>query len=315
MNGKKVIVTGGCGFIGSHLVRRLLEDGGVSDVVVFDSMQYGHARDAHFDDPRVTVIEHTLGGDDPQKIAKYFEGASTVFHLAAQKYNQSSSNAHAVYSENVLGAQEIFELAGTHGVSKVVFSSSLYAHGGTQSDHMSEDDLPTPHTHYGVSKLTGEHMLNVYSKLFNFSGTSLRFFFVYGPRQYPGSGYKSIIIKNFERLKNGLQPTVCGDGKQVLDYIYIDDVIDAVIKASDPEVTESVIHIGSGTGTSIYDLSSAMLSVAGSNLDLEYIEPDWTAGTVRATSIERAKKALLWEPKTSLVEGLTETYNWVKGYG
>src|SRR5262249_59343500 len=130
---------------------------------------------------------------------------------------------------NVEGTHQLLTAAVRHGLRHVVFSSSLYAYGRMTGPPCVEDDCPQPTTVYGISKLAGEHLVRHFGK--ELPGTILRFYFVYGPRQFAGMGYKSVIVKNFERLLSSDPAVVYGDGRQALDYVYVDDVVDALLRS------------------------------------------------------------------------------------
>ena len=233
IEGKTLLVTGGCGFIGSHLVQRAL-DLGAAAVVVVDSLRYGSRANLGASDPRVSVVEHTLGTDPTAALGPHLESADFLVHLAAEKHNQSKETPRAVLDANVVGTHELFQLASDRGVRRAVFSSSLYAYGRMSGPAMHEESAPQPRTIYGISKLAGEHLLHLVTSQGEMSGACLRYFFVYGPRQLAGLGYKSVIVKNFERIARGEAPIVFGDGEQELDYTYVDDVVDASLMALAP---------------------------------------------------------------------------------
>lgn len=307
-----VMITGGCGFIGSHLANKLLYLGEVRKVFVVDSLAYGTTQNLDIKDRRIKFIKFNLGTDPIGKLNKHLKECDLVFHLAAQKHNQSTKEPDAVYKTNIKGTAEIFEAAGKAGVKKIVFSSSLYAYGKTLRPAMKETDTPYPTTPYGISKLTGEHLLVYFGKKYNLNFVTLRFFFVYGPKQYPGLGYKSVIIKNFERILKNQPPIINGDGKQELDYIYIDDVIDAIIAATESDVSDETFNVGSGKGTSINHLTAEMLRVSGKKIDPTNAPSDWTARTSRVSNTTKIKKILGWKPRISLNVGLTKTHDWLR---
>lgn len=312
IRGSTVLVTGAGGFIGSHLVNSLLSLG-AERVFAVDSLVYGTTRNLDLKNKKLTFVKFDLGRDPIKNLEKYLRKSDFVFHLAAQKHNQSSKEPDAVYTTNIKGTADLFETAGKAGVKKIIFSSSLYAYGRMKPPAMEETDIPSPHTIYGISKLAGEHFLAYFGKLYNFDHVSLRFFFVYGPKQYPGLGYKSVIVKNFERLLEGQAPIINGDGSQSLDYIYVDDIVDAVTKVTESNVSGEVFNVGSGQSTKIKDLTKIMISVS----DHKKISPtrapaDWTAGTARFSNTQKMKRVLKWQPRISLHEGLARTFEWLK---
>lgn len=306
-----VMVTGGAGFIGSHLVRRLVEMG-ARRVVVVDSLRYGDRANLRGLSDRVEIVQHTLGFDAPEALARALSGVDYVLHLAAEKHNQSKDDPLRVYQANINGTHTLYDLACQSGVRKIVFTSSLYAYGRMQGPPFVETEVPSPRTVYGITKLVGEHLLNYFSHRSGVEFNVLRYLFVYGPKQFAGMGYKSVIVKNFERLLAGDPPTVYGDGRQSLDYVFVDDAVDATIRALQTELSGEVFNVGSGAATSVDDLVSQMIEVSGVRLEKQYEPPDWTAGSRRVGNVEKAARELGWKPTTPLREGLARTYAWLK---
>jgi len=312
--GSAVMVTGGCGFIGSHLVRRLLAEG-VRRVIALDSLRYGSEQNlaGMAGSERVTRVRFVLGSDEPALLDRHLEGVDHLFHLAAEKHNQSKHDPDAVLRANVLGTNHLFAAAARAGVKKTVFTSSLYSYGRIQGPPSSESDLPVPTTVYGISKLCGERLLAHHAGPGTMRGETLRLFFVFGPRQFAGTGYKSVIVKNFERIRAGQPPVIFGDGSQRLDYVFVDDVVDATLRCMESPDGGRLLNLGSGVGTSIAELTAAMLKVAGSGLRPVYEPPDWTAGSSRVANIAAIRTALGWTPRVTLAEGLRATWSWMNG--
>src|SRR5258706_15387424 len=154
---RTIAVTGGCGFIGSHLVHRLLRLG-VSKVIVLDSMEYGKVSNLEPKDPRVAVYEHKLGSGSRQPLRTLLHGADYLFHLAAEKHNQSIDDPQRVIEANINGTYELLSAAVDVNIRRLVFSSSLYAHGRMTGDPLREDQAPEPKTIYGMTKLAGENI-------------------------------------------------------------------------------------------------------------------------------------------------------------
>ena len=210
-------------------------------------------------------VRFTLGSDEPALLERHLEGIDQLFHLAAEKHNQSQHEPGAILRANVLGTHALFAAAARCGVKKTVFASSLYSYGRLAGPPCSETDLPHPTTVYGISKLCGERLLAQATAGQSMRGDSLRYFFVYGPRQFAGMGYPSVIVKNFERIRAGQPPVILGDGSQRLDYVYVDDVVEATLRCMESPGSGRVLNVGSGVGTSIEALTAAMLRVAGSS--------------------------------------------------
>ncbi|MCU1403201.1 MAG: NAD-dependent epimerase/dehydratase family protein, partial [Microbacteriaceae bacterium] len=207
------LVTGGAGFIGHSLVNRLVANG--HRVIAVDNERSG---DWSRVDERAERDARGIQDFTIDDWRERLQAVDVVFHLAAEKYNSSNATPERVLDINVVATERLFRAAAGI-VDKVVFTSSLYSYGSMGPATMSERDRPEPTTHYGVSKLAGEHMLRAISRETPLSWTVARLFFIYGPRQYAGGGYKSVIMSNFERIKRGEAPTIRGDGLQSLDYV------------------------------------------------------------------------------------------------
>jgi len=309
--GQTALVTGGCGFIGSHLVRGLLQ-AGVRRVVVLDSFKHGDPNRLADLGPAVELVHFTLGLDAPEALEEVLRGTDYLLHLAAEKYRSEQTSPRPLLDSNVAGTLDLLTAAGRARVRKVVFSSSLYAYGRRHAPALQEDEIPRPDTVYGISKLAGEHLLRHMKKTTGIPYVVLRYFFVYGPGQYAGLGYRSVIVKNFEQLRRGQEATIYGDGRQVLDYVYVDDVVEATLLALQSTEEEGVLNIGSGEPTAIDDLVSLMIQTAGRDGKKTYLPPDETAGTWRVARIDRARDVLGWRPRMSLPEGLARTFAWTR---
>ncbi len=309
-SGRHVVVTGGAGFIGSHLVRRLL-DADADRVTVIDSLRYGDAANLGASSPRVGLVRHTLGTDPASELRRHLAGATHLFHLAAEKHNQSKDDPVAVLRANVLGTQELFDAAATAGVRKILFTSSLYAYGRVRGAPFDEREVPLPTTVYGISKLAGEHLLARCGAEYGIAWDVLRYLFVYGPRQFAGMGYKSVIVKTLERLRDGAAPVQNGDGEQALDYIFVDDAIEATLTVMDRGASGGVFNVGSGVGTTVRSLIETMIRVSGRRATAETAPPDWTAGTRRVADTTRLEREVGFRASTSLEAGLSRTWSWI----
>lgn len=296
-----ILVTGGCGFIGSHLVERLISLA-PKKIVVLDSLEYGTLSNLP-SSPLIQTVQHRLGFDDSSLLDKYLDGTEYVFHLAAEKYNQSIQEPERVIRANIIGTEQLLSASGRAGIKKFVFTSSLYAYGRMHGEPYKETDALTPKTVYGISKVAGEHLVNQYAEQFSFDSAILRLMFTYGPRQYANLGYKSVIVKSFERAMQGLPTQICGDGQQVLDYIYVDDVVDSLLLAIRLSGKDAVFNVGSGNGETVKSLMKIILQLAKSSIAPEYIPADRTAGTSRVAAIDKVTFEG-WRPKTTLEDGL-----------
>ena len=311
VRGRRIVVTGGAGFIGSHLVHALLE-AGAAHVRVLDDLRCGNPANFGSAVADVELIRFRLGYDDP---SPHLAGIDHLFHLAAEKHNQALDRPGELLRANVEGTHDVFAAAARAGVGRVVFTSSLYAYGRLTGPPCTESDCPEPQTVYGVSKVAGEHLLRHFAIRSGLAGTTLRLFFVYGPRQFSGMGYKSVIVKTFERLLAGQPPVIYGDGRQALDYVYVGDVVDALLRALAPAAVGEVFNVASGRAVAVRDLVTAMTAVAGLPDAPVFEAADWTAGTSRSGSSARIGDRLGWQPRTDLAEGLRCTLAWMREHG
>jgi UDP-glucose 4-epimerase len=304
----RALVTGAAGFIGSHLVTRLSDQGW--DVTGIDNERSG-------DWSRISVpcerIERDLAAMDMAELAMATAGVDVCFHLAAEKHNSSRSTPQRVIDVNISATRRLLEAAATSGVGKIVFTSSLYAYGSLGPAPMSEGDVPAPTTVYGTSKLAGEHLVRVAASSADLRWGAARLFFVYGPGQYAEGGYKSVIVANFERLLRRERPIIYGDGKQALDYVYVDDVVGALLMLAEPDHDGLVCNVGTGRAVSVGELTEIMLTISGRDLQPLLCPPDWTAGSVRVADTRVARETLGWTATTSIEEGLERVWDSLGG--
>jgi UDP-glucose 4-epimerase len=270
----RALVTGGAGFIGRSLVNELISRG--IDVLVVDSGFTGNLEKVN---KKSQLIVQDIENYSVNDWRNMLIGIDYVFHLAAQKYNTKNVKPEKIISSNVNSTFNLARASSMVGIKRFVFTSSLYAYGGVGPNAMKESDLPQPDTLYGVSKITGEHILKVAERDQGLMWNAARLFFIYGPDQYAGSGYKSVIVKNFERIKKGLPPIIVGDGKQSLDYVYISDAVNALLMMAFTEKTSLTLNVSTGESVSILQLIDYLKQVSGVELDVEYAPADWTHNT------------------------------------
>jgi UDP-glucose 4-epimerase len=299
---RKIIITGGAGFIGAALANTLAGDK-KNSVLAIDNLSTGNWDRVGSEVKKINLDLTTASNEELRNL---FDGAAILYHLAAVKLHNQNNSFDSIIQNNVYATQKVFETAGRANVKRVIFSSSLYAYGLPDEVPVKENTHLNPLTVYGASKVFGENLLKVNSFKFGYSYATARLFFIYGPNQFAEGGYKSVIVNNFERMKLNLPAKITGDGQQILDYLYIDDCVEAlqVIGAGDQSDT---YNISSGTGKSILELTETMLSIS-KGTEYEFIEPDWTKGTVRIGSNEGLKIKLGWTPKVSIQDGLSRTW-------
>lgn len=314
----KTLVTGGAGFIGSHLTDALIARG--DEVTVLDNLSTGKLENLEGALARgADLIEGDITNRDLVEEVMQSVKPGTVFHLAAQgEVQRSITQPSFDATVNVVGTVNLIEAAKDIGLDRFVFASTggaIYGEGSRIELPATEEIQPEPLCQYGLSKLAGEQYLALYRRMYMFNSVSLRFGNVYGPRQSPKGEAGAVAIFG-ELLLAGESPTVFGDGRQTRDFVYIDDLIDAILTASRTDV-EGPINLGSGEETSILELLDA-LREAGQSLNSDGppaatdFEPEFDRGRpgeVKRISIDpsRAARELGWNPTTPLAKGLPET--------
>jgi UDP-glucose 4-epimerase len=303
----RFIVTGGAGFIGSHLADALVELG---DVTIIDDLSSGDLDNLEHLLKRDDVILERLSITDLEIMKPHFEDVDCVFHLAAVS-NISSSVADPLQTNevNVRGTLNVLLASRDSGVKKVVFTSSASVYGDTEEVPTSEGVLPKPLSPYAVSKLAGEYYCDVFSDLYGLETTSLRPFNVYGPRQDPNSQYAGVIPLFIRSLRKGEVPTIDGDGEQTRDFVYVKDVVKAYIRAMDHKA-KGAYNIAGGRGISINELYQQVSSILDVDVKPQFGKP--RPGDIRHSiaDITRAKKDLGFEPEYDIRRGLEETLEW-----
>ncbi len=303
-----MLVTGAAGFIGSHVVAALHAAG--CHVTGIDNERSG---DWSRVDAGCAQVRRDLAELTPDALDELCRDVDVVFHLAAEKHNSAKATPQQIIDVNISATRRLFEAAARAPRAKVVFASSLYAYGSMGPDAMRETDLPAPKTVYGISKLAGEHLLRVPYARDLLAWSVARLFFVYGPRQYAEGGYKSVIASNFERLARGEAPTVYGDGEQSLDYVYIDDVVAALLALAAPEHDGRILNVSSGQATTVNELTAKMIAVTGTAIAPRSCPADWTAGSRRVGDPAAAGRELRWRASTPIDTGLERYWSWLGG--
>lgn len=296
----RILVTGGAGFIGSHLVDRLIEQG--HKVIVIDNLSTGKKENLN---PEADF--HQLDICDFEKIKPLFQNVDYVFHLAAIPRVPISVEKPIFTSKaNILGTISVFKAASESKVKRVIFASSSSVYGNQKELPLRENMIPNPISPYALQKLVGEQFAKLFTQLYKIPIISLRYFNVYGPRIDPDSEYSLVIGKFLKQKSQGKPLTIFGDGEQTRGFCYIDDVIEANIKAMRSERLKGgeVINIGSEKSHSINYLSEL---IGG---EIKYLPP--RIGDVRHTQadITLAKNLLDWQPKAPFEQGIKKTREW-----
>jgi UDP-glucose 4-epimerase len=301
----RVLVTGGAGFIGSHVTDAFLARG--DDVAVIDDFSRGQAGRL---DSRVTA--HKLSVTDAPSLGAVVQAGrpDLICHLAAQiDVRASVADPAADAQANVVGTVNVLEAARAAG-ARVVFTSSGGALYGRDAAIPSPEDAPTlPESPYGVAKLCGEHYVGLYNRLHGTGHSVLRLANVYGPRQDP-AGEAGVIAVFCSRVLGGQAPLVFGDGTQTRDYVYVGDVVRAFVAAADSGQA-GTWNVGTGTETTVLDLITLIGQTAGRDVTPEFA--DARAGELLRSSVApgRAADELGWRPHTALADGIRNVYRWI----
>lgn len=303
LTGKRFLVTGGSGFIGSHLVD-LLVDAGAAEVVVFDKV----VRDANLVDARERGNVTTVEGDvtDTDSLRRAFVGIDGLFHMAVLPLGPTVENPRLGLDVNVVGTFNVFETAQNAGVQKVVFSSASSVYGDTD-DTMDETHPLGARTMYGASKIAGEYFLRSFNDQYGLPYVTLRYMNVYGPRQEGG-----LVVAVSKRALAGESPELTGEGSQSFDFVHVRDVAGANIAAMESDVTADEFNVGSGTEASAREIAERIVEHAGTGVDITY-RPDVRVLMRRRVGSNAKAKALLgWEASIPLEEGLRDTVEWIR---
>jgi len=316
----KVVVTGGAGLIGSHIVDLLVAgraDGTYGDIVVFDNLTRGRR------DNLADALEHgpvdLVEGDvrDADAVAGVVDGADLVFHLAAIRITHCAEDPRLAHDVLGTGTFNVVDAAMRAGVRKVVASSSASVYGLAES-------FPTAESHhaynnrtlYGALKVYNEGLLRSYHDMFELPYVGLRYFNVYGPRMDTVGVYTEVLIRWMDRIARGEPPVIFGDGMQTMDFVYATDIARANVLAAQSDAGDEIFNIASGTETSLNDLAATLCEVMGSDLAPEY-GPERSVNPVprRLADVSAARERLGFEAQVDLRTGLEELVEWWQASG
>jgi nucleoside-diphosphate-sugar epimerase len=309
-HGSKCLVTGGAGFIGSHITERLVALG--HSVRVVDNLSTGSKANLAALNGGLEFVHGDLC--DAAVCREAVAGIDVVFHLAAQvSVPQSLLDPWAAHAANVSATMRLLEACAAAKVTRVVYSSSSAVYGDTDAAPRSEATELLPRSPYAASKLAGEQYVLAFARAGVLEGVALRYFNVFGPRQSPRSAYAAVIPKFFEAALEDRAASLYGDGRQTRDFVYVDNVVDAnLLAASAPTETVNgwVFNIGAGRRTSLLELLSMIRGVTGRTL--AYVAAPPRSGDLRdsVASLERAERLLRYKSRISLEEGLGRTWRW-----
>lgn len=312
---KRVLVTGGAGLIGSHIVDLLAERqarGTVGDIIVLDNFVRGRRENlaAAMARGSITIVEGDIG--DRGLLADVMNGIDQVFHLAAIRITQCAEDPRLALEVLGDGTFNVLEAAVHAGVSKVIASSSASVYGLADAFPTTENQHPyNNRTIYGALKAFNEGLLRSFNDMYGLHYVALRYFNVYGPRMDIYGAYTEVLIRWMDRLLEGKPPLIFGDGKQTMDFIFVEDIARANLLAADADVSDAVFNVASGVETSLNDLAYALMRVMGVDLHPEY-GPERKVNPVprRLASTAQAREKIGFEAQVGLDEGLRRLVAW-----
>lgn len=313
-SGKKILITGGAGCIGSNLTRALLK-ADPEEIIIIDDLSASYEWNIP-KDPKVTFIHGSVLDEEKMKRAFSFK-PQYVFHLAAHFANQNSvDHPETDLLVNALGTLKTLQYANLVGVERFVFASSGCSVYGSQAPLPLKEEFVSLHldTPYQINKLVGELYCNYFHDYYGLPVAIARYFNVYGPREVPGK-YRNVIPNFIWWAMHGKPLSITGNGEETRDFTFVGDVVDGTLRMGVvKEAIGEAINLASGTETRIIDLANWINELTGNDAGIDF-KPrrSWDKAVRRRASIEKAKKTLGYEPKTNMRTGLKKTYEWILG--
>lgn len=312
VQGKKFVVVGGAGLIGSHTVDQLVKED-VKEIIIYDNMVRGSEENLHdaLKDPRVKIYD--VGGDIMQSdiLQSAFDGADGVFHFSALWLLQCHDFPRSAFDVNVRGTFNVMEACVAKGVKRLVSSSSASVYGDALSEPMDEDHPYNNKNFYGATKIAGEAMLRAFHHRYGLDYVGLRYMNVYGPRQDYHGAYIAVIMKMLDAIDRGDSPTIMGDGSEAFDFVAVEDCGLANVCAMKADATDKNYNVGTGKRTSLKELAELIVEITGCQKPIQYA-PRSQATLVR-NRIGCPKKAsaeIGYTATIDLREGLERLIEW-----
>jgi len=304
--GRRVLVTGGAGFVGSNLVRRLMREG--ARVTVLDDLFTGRRENLP-----ATGLEFVRGSVcDPAVVERLVAQCEVVVHAAARNIVVSTRNPREDYETNIGGTLNVLLAARAAGVERLVYTSSTSVYGNPRYLPINEDDRLELLTPYAVSKLAGENYCMAFHESYGTPTAAVRYSNIFGPGQDPANPYCGVVAKFIESLFAGRPPEIHGDGNQTRDFTYIDDAVEATLLAAiAPRAVGEVFNVGTGVETRVNQLAETLIRIVGADLvPVHKDRRDVDNIRRRVVNIEKARRTLRWVPEVTLEEGLRRTVEW-----
>lgn len=312
IDGANILVTGGCGLIGSTTIDMLLRDHSPARIVILDNLARGSLDNVAttLEDPRVELVRGDIR--DAKLVNSVTEGMDAVVHMATLRITACAENPREAHEVMCDGTYNVVEAAHLAGVKKFITASSASIYGLADVFPTREDHHPyNNRTWYGASKVMLEGLLRSFNDMYGFPYVAHRYFNVYGPRMDVHGKYTEVLIRWMERIASGVPPLILGDGKTTMDFIYIDDVARANVLALASDVSDQVFNIASGVETSLSQLAAALLNVMESPLAPVY-GPERKVNPVsrRLADVTKAERMLGFRATVSLEDGLRRLVEW-----
>jgi UDP-glucose 4-epimerase len=307
--GRRVLVTGGAGFVGCNLVRRLLREG--AQVTVLDDLFTG--RRENLPESGFEFVHGSVC--DPPVVERLVGLSEVVIHAAARNIVVSTRNPREDYETNIGGTLNVLLAARAAGGRRIVYTSSTSVYGNPRYMPINEDDHLSLLTPYAVSKLAGENYCMAFYESYGLTTAAVRYSNIFGPGQDPANPYCGVVAKFAEALFAGKPPVIHGDGNQTRDFTFIDDAVEATLLAATSErAIGEVFNVGTGVETRVNQLAEILIRTIGVDVVPEHNDRrDVDNIRRRVVSIEKARRALRWVPEVTLEEGLRRTVEWQRG--
>ena len=305
----RILVIGGAGFVGSHIVDQLLAEP-IAEIVVLDNFVRGtreNIEDAARDE-RVRIVDGSV--TDVELLRDLMSESDYVFHLAALWLHECVHEPRSAIDVNVVGTWNVVEAARATGVKRVVYSSSASVYGNALESPMTEEHPFNNRTLYGATKIAGEQFFRAFNEQHGLDYVGLRYMNIYGPRMDYKGTYVSVIMKVLDRIEAGEAPVIFGDGSQAYDFVHVADVARANILALKSDATDEFFNIGMGVRTTIGELVELLLKLTDSELEPEYRPEEQSFVTERVGSTEKAERLLGFRASVPLEEGLASVIAW-----
>lgn len=311
IRGKKLVVIGGAGLIGSNTVDALIKED-VREIVIYDNFVRGTEENLAeaLKDPRVRINE--VGGDICQTdiLDAALKDADGVFHFAALWLLQCQDFPRAAFNTNIEGTYNVLEACRNNNIQRLVYSSSASVYGDAVQEPMDEDHPFNNTNFYGATKIAGEAMARATHHRYGLPYVGLRYMNVYGPRQDYHGAYIAVIMKILDNLDKGLPPSVYGDGSQAYDFVYVGDCAKANVCAMKADAVDEFYNVGTGKRTSIKELAELILELTGSDLELQYLPEGQTFVKNRIGCPKKATEQIGYTGNVELREGLLKLIEW-----